>query len=85
MRFSKRSPEKIQQAKDEKKAFLKPYEDMLIELFADRGMLLGSTTYTEMTGVERYEALDQIDKKIIAVKNRIEQEELRWKKILKSL
>ena len=43
------------------------------ELHADRGMLLGSTQYSDMTGVERAEALGGIDHAIHNAHSHIEE------------
>ena len=40
------------------------WEDIIKELHIDRGSLLGSEQYEEMTGVERAEALLKVDRKI---------------------
>ena len=37
------------------------WNEIITELRVDRGMLLGNTQYSEMTGVERVKALDAID------------------------
>ena len=58
---------------------------MLVELYTDRGILLGSKRYDEMTGVEKFDALHEIDSRIIQVRDTIEQEELRCKRRLKQL
>jgi hypothetical protein len=83
--FRKRNPERRVEVKQEHESFIKAHHEILIELFADRGMLLGSSRYDELTGVERFDALYEIDNRIIQIKELIEKEELRCKKILKSL
>ena len=40
----------------------KPWQDIITEIRYDRGILLGSERYKEMTGVEQSNALDSIDK-----------------------
>ena len=40
------------------------WNEIITELRVDRGMLLGNTQYSEMTGVERVKALDAIDDSI---------------------
>lgn len=71
---------KREQSRTEHEAFIAPLKDLLAELFADRGMLLGSSQYLEMIGVEKWKALNEIDDRIIAVKERIHSEAMRWKK-----
>ena len=75
-------PEDALRIKQEHESFIKPYNDLLIELFADRGMLLGSARYGDMTGVERYDALSEIDLRIIKVKDLIQKEENRCHQLL---
>tara|TARA_R110002153_G_scaffold219489_2_gene371952 strand:- start:9315 stop:9560 length:246 start_codon:yes stop_codon:yes gene_type:complete len=67
-------------ARKEHEHFVAPLKELLAELFADRGMLLGSSQYLEMLGVEKHKALSEIDDRIIEVKNRIQSEGLLWKK-----
>ena len=76
------NPEDILKIKQEHEAFIKPYTNLLIELFADRGMLLGSARYGDMTGTERYDALFEIDSRIIKVKDLIQKEENRCQQLL---
>ena len=83
--FRRGKPEERVRVRDEHASFLKPYEELMIELFADRGMLLGSQNYNDMTGVERYDALNEIDTRILAVKDRMEKEAERCKRNLKFL
>jgi len=71
--------------KKETESFLEQYNLMLVELYTDRGMLLGSQRYDEMTGVEKFDTLKEIDSRIIKVRDTIEQEELRCKRRLKKL
>ena len=71
--------------KKETESFLEQYNLILIELYTDRGILLGSSAYTDLTGVEMFDALQKIDDRIIQVRDIIEQEELRCKRRLKSL
>ena len=71
--------------KKETESFLEQYNLMLVELYTDRGILLGSKRYDEMTGVEKFDALHEIDSRIIQVRDTIEQEELRCKRRLKQL
>ena len=44
--------------------WLSAWNEIITELRVDRGMLLGNTQYSEMTGVERVKALDAIDDSI---------------------
>lgn len=81
----KRNPEQIFQLKKEHESFIQAYDELLVELFADRGMLLGSTRYAELTGVERFDALNEIDRRIIETKERIRKEGETYRKILKLL
>lgn len=83
--FRKGNPEKRVEVKKEHDSFIKAHQEIMVELFADRGMLLGSSRYDELTGVERFDALYEIDSRIIQIKELIEKEELRCKKLLKSL
>ena len=69
-----------EQSRKEHESFIAPLKDLLAELFADRGMLLGSTQYLEMIGVEKWKALSEIDDRIIAVKERMHSEGKKWKK-----
>lgn len=71
--------------KKETESFLEQYNLMLAELYTDRGILLGSKRYDEMTGVEKFDTLNEIDNRIIKVRDTIEQEELRCKRRLKQL
>lgn len=71
--------------KKETESFLEQYNLMLAELYTDRGILLGSKRYDEMTGVEKFDTLNEIDSRIIKVRDTIEQEELRCKRRLKQL
>ena len=71
--------------KKETESFLEQYNLMLVELYTDRGILLGSERYNEMTGVEKFDTLNEIDSRIIKVRDTIEQEELRCKRRLKKL
>jgi hypothetical protein len=71
--------------KKETESFLEQYNLMLAELYTDRGILLGSKRYDEMTGVEKFDTLNEIDSRIIKVRDTIEQEELRCKRRLKKL
>ena len=82
--FRKGNPEERVRIRNENESFQNPYQELLIELFADRGMLLGSTNYNSMSGVERYDALNEIDTRILAVKERMEAEDERCKRNLKS-
>tara|TARA_R100000951_G_C2650212_1_gene184133 strand:- start:449 stop:712 length:264 start_codon:yes stop_codon:yes gene_type:complete len=82
--FRRRNPEERVRIRKENESFQNPYEELLVELFADRGMLLGSQNYNSMSGVERYDALNEIDTRILAVKERMKMEDERCKQILKS-
>jgi len=54
------------------------WKAVILELHADRGMLLGSSQYGEMTGVERVKSLVAIDQPIYDAHTRIaEIEDLR--------
>lgn len=83
--FRKGNPEKRVEVKREHESFIKAHQEVLVELFADRGMLLGSNRFSELSGVERWDALIEIDSRIIKIKELIEKEELRCKKRLRSL
>ena len=83
--FRKRNVEQEVEIKREHESFIKAHQDILVELFADRGMLLGSNRFNELTGVERFDALIEIDSRIIQIKELIEKEELKCKKRLRSL
>lgn len=77
--------EKKLEIKKETESFLEQYNLMLVELYTDRGILLGSKRYDEMTGVEKFDALNEIDNRIIQTRDIIEQEEERCRRRLKSL
>ena len=77
--------EKKLEIKKETESFLEQYNLMLAELYTDRGILLGSERYNEMTGVEKFDTLNEIDSRIIKVRDTIEHEELRCKRRLKKL
>ena len=77
--------EKKLEIKKETESFLEQYNLMLAELYTDRGILLGSERYNEMTGVEKFDTLKEIDSRIIKVRDTIEHEELRCKRRLKKL
>jgi len=49
------------------------WRSIIQELHADRGMLLGSTQYNDMTGVERAESLGGIDHAIREAHSHIEE------------
>ena len=49
------------------------WRSIIQELHADRGMLLGTTQYSEMNGVERAEALGVIDHAIREAHSHIEE------------
>lgn len=49
------------------------WRSIIQELHADRGMLLGSSQYTDMTGVERAESLGLIDHAIREAHSHIEE------------
>jgi len=83
--FRKGNPERRVEVKQEHEAFIKAHQEILVELFADRGMLLGSNRFNELTGVERFDALFEIDNRIIKIKELIETEEMKCKKRLRSL
>ena len=46
-----------------------PWLDMLGEIRTERGMLLGSAQYIEMVGVEKAEALDKLDARLLKAEN----------------
>ena len=48
------------------------WNDVIRELVMDRGMLLGSSNWEEMTGVEKAESLDKIDTAITNAYGHIE-------------
>lgn len=73
------------EVRSEHESFIKAHQEILVELFADRGMLLGSNRFSELTGVERFDALIEIDNRIIQIKELIEKEELKCQKRLRSL
>lgn len=41
-----------------------PWRDIIVEIRAERGALLGTTEYSEMAGVEQAQALNQIDERL---------------------
>ena len=66
------SPEKMALAIERKKEWITardPWREIMKELRADRGMLLGSSHYVDLTGVERHDALLQIENRIFETKN----------------
>lgn len=83
--FRSKNLEKRIEVKREHESFIKSHQEILVELFADRGMLLGSNRFNELSGVERWDALIEIDGRIIQIKELIEKEELKCKKRLRSL
>lgn len=60
--------------KAERDSKIESYNDLLRELHADRGMLLGSNNFSDLTGVERTDAVMEIDKRIRQIKEAIEWE-----------
>jgi len=44
-----------------------PWKDMLVEIRAERGALLGTKQYEEMAGIEKAKALDTIDDRLVMV------------------
>ncbi len=42
-----------------------PWKEMLLEIRAERGALLGTKQYEEMAGVEKAKALDTIDDRLV--------------------
>jgi len=52
---------------------VEPWKEVLKELRADRGMLLGTEIYSEMNGVEKQNALGKIDSAIFAVKETMDK------------
>tara|TARA_R110000744_G_scaffold196083_3_gene315258 strand:+ start:1832 stop:2137 length:306 start_codon:yes stop_codon:yes gene_type:complete len=51
---------------------IQPWVDMLAEIRTERGMLLGSAQYLEMVGVEKAEALDKVDERLLKAENWLE-------------
>lgn len=51
---------------------IQPWTEVITELRVDRGMLIGSSQFTEMTGVERVNALTAIDAAIKTANDWIE-------------
>ena len=41
-----------------------PWRDIIVEIRAERGALLGTTEYSEMAGVEQAQALNQIAERL---------------------
>ena len=82
--FVKRDIEKTARLLSDHQNFISAYDELLIELFADRGMLLGSARFKDLSGVEQFDALNEIDTRIIKIKDLKEQEGLRYKRNLKS-
>ena len=82
--FVKRDIEKAARLLSDHQNFISAYDELLVELFADRGMLLGSTRFKDLSGVEQFDALNEIDTRIIKIKDLKEQEGLRYKRNLKS-
>jgi hypothetical protein len=41
-----------------------PWKQIMVEIRAERGALLGTTEYGEMAGVEQAQALNQIDERL---------------------
>lgn len=81
--FVKRDFDKAARLLSEHQNFVAAYDELLIELFADRGMLLGSTRFKDLSGVEQFDALNEIDSRIIKTKDLKEKEGLRYKRNLK--
>ena len=46
-----------------------PWKDMLVEIRAERGLLLGTKQYEEMVGIEKAKALDTMDERLVMVQN----------------
>tara|TARA_R110000787_G_scaffold29768_2_gene80543 strand:- start:554 stop:871 length:318 start_codon:yes stop_codon:yes gene_type:complete len=67
------------------KVAIEPWNIIIQELRADRGMLLGSAQYDELNGVEKCEALSKIDDKIIDAREFIEIYEKNHNMTLKRL
>tara|TARA_R110002020_G_scaffold79096_5_gene198489 strand:- start:29725 stop:30030 length:306 start_codon:yes stop_codon:yes gene_type:complete len=44
---------------------IQPWTEMLSEIRTDRGMLLGSTQYTEMVGIDKAKSLSAIDERLM--------------------
>jgi len=42
-----------------------PWKDMLVEIRAERGALLGTKQYEEMAGIEKAKALDTVDDRLV--------------------
>jgi len=41
-----------------------PWREIIVEIRAERGALLGTTEYGEMAGIEQAQALNQIDERL---------------------
>ena len=64
---------------------VEPWNTVIQELRADRGILLGSAQYEELNGVEKCEALDKIDSKLRTARQFVESYENDLKKKLRKL
>jgi len=64
---------------------VEPWNTVIQELRADRGILLGSAQYEELNGVEKCEALDKIDSKLRIARQFVESYENDLKKKLRTL
>jgi len=72
-------------ALDALKLATEPWDTVIQELRADRGILLGSAQYEELNGVEKCEALNKIDSKLRTAYDFIESYENDLTKKLKQL
>lgn len=81
--FKTRDLEETARILGEHNHFIIAYDELLVELFADRGMLLGSERFKELSGVEQFDALNEIDSRISRVKDIKEKEGLRYRRNLK--
>ena len=84
MTRAKRQSEALK-ALDALRLAVEPWNTVIQELRADRGILLGSAQYEELNGVEKCEALDKIDSKLRTAYGFIESYENDFTKKLKQL
>jgi len=62
-----------------------PWRRILVELRADRGMLLGTDIYAEMNGIERTDALSKIENAIFKAQEMIEKHEAKYREEINKL
>jgi len=60
---------------------IRPWKNILSELRADRGMLLGTEQFKDMTGVEQCDALSGIESRVKTVELWIDHYEQRRKRL----